>query len=98
MDRKRKKKTFQLKTRESPSDANAGDHELKDGRPALAYNAENAVDLRPCNRRGHQRIWRPAYRQRGIDSDWKPVFGGGVMWFRPNHRKATSSASLGVDD
>ena len=44
MDRKRKKKTSN-EDWESPSDAEAEITKLKDGRTALAYKAENAVDM-----------------------------------------------------
>jgi transposase len=44
MDRKRKKKTSN-EDWASPSDAEAGITRLKDGRTALAYKAENAVDM-----------------------------------------------------
>lgn len=44
MDRKRKKKTSSEEWA-SPSDAEAGITKLKDGRTALAYKAENAVDM-----------------------------------------------------
>lgn len=44
MDRKRKKKTSN-KDWASPSDAEAEITKLKDGRTALAYKAENAVDM-----------------------------------------------------
>jgi transposase len=44
MDRKRKKKTSN-EDWESPSDGEAEITKLKDGRTALAYKAENAVDM-----------------------------------------------------
>ena len=44
MDRKRKKKTSNSDW-ESPSDGDAEITKLKDGRTALAYKAENAVDM-----------------------------------------------------
>jgi transposase len=44
MDRKRKKKTSN-EDWESPSDGDAEITKLKDGRTALAYKAENAVDM-----------------------------------------------------
>src|SRR5262249_5273309 len=44
MDRKRKKKTSNEEW-ESPSDSDAEITKLKDGRTALAYKAENAVDM-----------------------------------------------------
>src|SRR4029077_11535593 len=44
MDRKRKKKTSN-EDWESPSDGDAEITNLKDGRTALAYKAENAVDM-----------------------------------------------------
>jgi len=44
MDRKRKKKTSNEEW-ESPSDGDAEITKLKDGRTALAYKAENAVDM-----------------------------------------------------
>ena len=44
MDRKRKKKTSN-EDWESPSDGEAEITRLKDGRTALAYKAENAVDM-----------------------------------------------------
>jgi transposase len=44
MDRKRKKKTSN-EDWESPSDSDAEITKLKDGRTALAYKAENAVDM-----------------------------------------------------
>src|ERR1700688_3767719 len=44
MDRKRKKKTSN-EDWQSPSDADAEITKLKDGRTALAYKAENAVDM-----------------------------------------------------
>ncbi|HEX3877786.1 MAG TPA: hypothetical protein VHW24_12420, partial [Bryobacteraceae bacterium] len=44
MDRKRKKKTSN-EDWASPSDAEAEITKLKDGRTALAYKAENAVDM-----------------------------------------------------
>src|SRR4051812_2584122 len=44
MDRKRKKKTCN-EDWESPSDGDAEITKLKDGRTALAYKAENAVDM-----------------------------------------------------
>ena len=44
MDRKRKKKTSN-EDWASPSDAKAEITKLKDGRTALAYKAENAVDM-----------------------------------------------------
>jgi transposase len=44
MDRKRKKKTSNEDWK-SPSDGDAEITKLKDGRTALAYKAENAVDM-----------------------------------------------------
>ena len=45
MDRKRKKKKTSNEDWESPSDGDAEITKLKDGRTALAYKAENAVDM-----------------------------------------------------
>src|SRR5215212_7777201 len=50
MDRKRKKKTSN-EDWESPRDGDAEITKLKDGRTALAYKAENAVDMETGPRR-----------------------------------------------
>src|SRR5215472_9806579 len=79
MDRKRKKKTSN-EDWESPSDGEAEIAKLKDGRTALAYKAENAVDMETgSHRRGHH-AWRSRRRHGhgGRDGDRSGRGGGGT--------------------
>ena len=78
MDRKRKKKTSN-EDWESPSDGEAEITKLKDGRTALAFKAENAVDMETgaivaVTTHGGAAADTATIRRDGLDGSWR---GGG---------------------